>query len=470
MVLCQLALTVFVGVWIVRQYNNAKSELKKDLSRKFAETERQVTDSVIYHTYIEPLSKDTIVINRKGPVPAPMEIMGHKAANDSVKNPKMLFITIDEKKDSVLRHPEETEIKFPDPRTINKVIVGMKMLIAHPPSDSGQLELNYQMKVEADTGLFKKIFAEKTGEMGLNMSWVKKRDLTGKKEERFYFYSAEFSNIPAVNIEGYKNYLLGRIWPQIAFGALLVLLTATAFIIAYRSIRSQQQLNTIREDFISNISHELKTPLSTAKVTIEALKTYDLQKREQVMQEYLDIAGKELERLDELVTKVLHTGMPGNGNRYVQPKPVELNGLVSEVVHAFRARTKEKEAKIHFMPGPPLSLELDALHIYGVLYNLLDNAVKYSQRSDTDIKVYIEQHKNEVLVHVSDNGPGIHADYLPKVFDKFFRVPSGNVHNIKGHGLGLSYSQQVMQQHGGRLTVKNNAGEGCTFTLHFPLS
>lgn len=467
MVLCQLALTVFVGIWIVHQYNNEKTELQKDLWRKFAETERQVSDSVIYHTYIEPLSKDTITITKKGPTNGTLlEIPGNETRIDSVKNRQMVFISIGDKKDSLPRSGK-TEIRLPDPKMMSRVIVGMKMLIENPPSNGHQVELNYQMKMEADTGLFKKIFTQKTDNLGLNMSWIKRRDVKGSKE-KFYFYSAEFNNIPAVNIKGYNNYLLARVWPQLAFGILLVLLTATAFVIAYRSIRSQQMLNTLREEFISNISHELKTPLSTAKVTLEALRTYDLQKREQVMQEYLHIAGQELERLDELVTKVLHTGMPGNGNRYVQPAPVELNGLISEVIDAFKARSKEKVVQFQFVPGSETVLELDALHIYGVLYNLFDNAVKYSQRTVTVITINVTHEANEVRVDVSDNGPGIHADHLHRIFDKFFRVPSGNIHNTKGHGLGLSYSQQVMQQHGGRLTVKNNTGEGCTFALHFP--
>jgi two-component system phosphate regulon sensor histidine kinase PhoR len=303
--------------------------------------------------------------------------------------------------------------------------------------------------------------------MGLKTTWLNQAPKEKEKRKGIFFHSSQFNNIASVQVLGYERNALNRIWPQMIFGTLLVLLTATSFLIAYRSIRSQQKLNRLREDFISNISHELKTPLSTAKVTIEALKTFDDQKRAAVMHEYLDIADNELERLDELVTKVLHTGMLENENGFIRQRETDLTTLVQEVITAFRARTRDKKADINFEPKAPLILPIDPLHIQGVLYNLLDNALKYNQDENPRINIEIEENENEVLLKVSDNGPGIPADYRDKVFDKFFRVPSGDVHNVKGHGLGLSYTRQVMLKHGGKVMVQNNSPQGSISTLYF---
>lgn len=469
----QLLLTAFVIWWLGHQYSNEEQSLKKELSLKFAETERQVADSVIFRKYIKPLTVSSDVHPKKITMRTIDVVAGSKTnvTIDTISRKKSVvaFNFSDSlgkgpwmKDDNhVLIHKKSDEV-------MEDVVMGIKMFISNAPGDTANIQGEYTLEVEADSGLFKKLFDKKVSDMSLHPDWQKHGE--NNKGNMFYLSSERFKNMPAVVVTGYNAFLLGRIWQEIGFGVLLVLLTATSFILAYRSIRAQHRLNTIREEFISNISHELKTPLSTAKVTIEALKTFDEKKRAEILHEYLDIADGELTRLDTLVTKVLHNGMLENDNGFVKPEPVNITALVQDVADSFKLRVREQNATIVLEPSPPLVLQADPIHVHGVLANLVDNALKYNNSENPLINISIVINDNRLLIMVKDNGPGINAEYIGKVFDKFFRVPSGNVHNVKGHGLGLSYTYAVMQKHGGKVMVENNPGGGCTFTLIFPYS
>ena len=275
-------------------------------------------------------------------------------------------------------------------------------------------------------------------------------------------------NAYQASFEAPTSFLLRKIAPQILLSLLLVAFTAISFSFLYSNLLAQRRLTLMKNDFISNITHELKTPIATVNVAIEALRNFDALQSPERTKEYLDISASELQRLSLLVDKVLKLSMFENKDIELQKSNFNLKELVEEVMHSMRLQFEKNKATVSFKTaGDPFSIEADRLHITSVIYNLLDNALKYGG-NQPEIKVELAATPHEFTLRVEDNGIGISPEYAKKVFEKFFRVPSGDHHNIKGYGLGLSYAAHVIQQHGGTIAVESQAGKGSVFTIKLP--
>ena len=263
-------------------------------------------------------------------------------------------------------------------------------------------------------------------------------------------------------------FLLGNIMPQMGLSVLLVAFIAITFLFLYRNLLAQRRLALMKNDFISNITHELKTPIATVNVAIEALRNFDALSNPERTKEYLDISATELQRLSMLVDKVLKLSMFENKDIELQYEEIDLEKLVEDVIHSMRLQFEKQKATISFKTfGPDFMITADRMHITSVIYNLIDNALKYSQANPT-IKIEMVSISNDLQLSVSDNGIGISADYTSKIFEKFFRVPSGNHHNIKGYGLGLSYVAEVVRKHNGTIDLETELGKGSRFIIKLP--
>ncbi len=263
-------------------------------------------------------------------------------------------------------------------------------------------------------------------------------------------------------------FLLGNMMPQMGLSLLLVAFIAITFLFLYRNLLSQQRLALMKNDFISNITHELKTPIATVNVAIEALRNFNALESPEKTKEYLDISAAELQRLSMLVDKVLKLSMFENKEIELQKEQVDMKLLVDEVIYSMRLQFEKQGANISFKTfGPDFTITADRMHITSVIYNLLDNALKYS-KSSPSIQIEMASISNEVQLSVSDNGIGISAEYADKIFDKFFRVPSGNHHNIKGYGLGLCYVAEVVRKHQGAIQLETELGKGSRFMIKLP--
>jgi len=224
----------------------------------------------------------------------------------------------------------------------------------------------------------------------------------------------------------------------------------------------------MKNDFISNITHELKTPIATVNVAIEALRNFNALQSPERTKEYLDISAAELQRLSMLVDKVLKLSMFENKEIELQKENFDLKILIEEVLYSMRLQFEKQGAIVDFKTmGPDFIIHADRLHITSVVYNLLDNALKYS-RENPIIHVELAAIGSDMQLNVTDNGIGIAADYADKIFDKFFRVPSGDHHNIKGYGLGLSYAAEVVRKHNGAISLDSELGKGTKFTVKLP--
>ena len=277
-----------------------------------------------------------------------------------------------------------------------------------------------------------------------------------------YWYQAEFEN-PA-------GYLVKKLSPQILFSLFLVAFTSLAFIFLYRNLMAQQRLTVIKNDFISNITHELKTPIATVNVAIEALRNFGGLQSPERTKEYLDISASELQRLSLLVDKVLKLSMFENHEITLQKESFDLQKLIVEVMLSMKLQFEKQKAVTEFeTTDQNFMIDADKLHITSVVYNLLDNALKYS-KENPQVSIRLIRQAQYFELRVSDNGIGIPDAYRSKIFEQFFRVPSGDRHNTKGYGLGLSYVNHIVRSHHGFIEVESELGKGSTFIVRIPFA
>ena len=263
------------------------------------------------------------------------------------------------------------------------------------------------------------------------------------------------------------GYLLKKIISPILFSVFLVGVTILSFALLYRNLLKQRRLADIKNEFISNITHELKTPIATVGVAIEALRNFNAGNDPQRAKEYLDISQNELHRLSLLVDKVLKLSMFEKKEIDLRYEPFDMKEVVDEVVSSMKLQIEKYHATVSVNQDGDTHIVGDKLHLLSVVFNLLDNALKYGN-GNTAIKIEMKEKGNDVELSIADNGIGISQEYKDKVFEKFFRVPSGDTHNTKGYGLGLSYVLHVVQQHKGKIEVESQPGLGTKFSITLP--
>lgn len=270
------------------------------------------------------------------------------------------------------------------------------------------------------------------------------------------------------NVYPVQSLILKQIAPQILFSCLLTLITTVAFLILYRSVRAQQRLMELKNDFISNVTHELKTPVATVSVALEALKNFHALNDPKLTKEYLDIAQNELNRLTLMTDKILKASVFESKGITIQRETVDIRKVTVEILDSMRLVFEKRQANVSLQStGETFLLEGETTHITNVIYNLIDNALKYSPDKPV-ITITLNDHPDHITLSVRDEGLGIPSEYKKKVFDKFFRVPTGDVHNIKGYGLGLSYVASVVKAHDARITIESESGKGSNFIIHWP--
>ena len=263
-------------------------------------------------------------------------------------------------------------------------------------------------------------------------------------------------------------YVLKQMWQPVLVSLLLVGVTIASFLLLYRNLIRQQKLTQLKNDFIGNITHELKTPIATVSVAIEALKNFNALQDPARTKEYLDISANEMQRLGLLVDRVLKLSLYEKKEIALQKEAFSLDALVHEVAASMKLQLEKQQAEVEIVTaGNNFILEADRLHMTSVLYNLLDNALKYG-REDPKISIHITDHEQFLELRVTDNGVGIAPEYRQKIFEQFFRVPDGDRHNTKGYGLGLSYVQHIVQKHMGFIEVESTPGKGSSFSVKLP--
>ncbi len=260
-------------------------------------------------------------------------------------------------------------------------------------------------------------------------------------------------------------YLFKKMAGLLTASFLLLLLTTGCFLYMLRTILRQKRLSEIKNDFINNMTHELKTPIATVTAAVEAMMHYGVLDDPEKTRNYLSISRNNLGRLSELVEKVLNLAVEDKQEMKLHREPVNLRRLVSEITESYLLKATKQVHFDHNIPDTDM-ISVDRIHFANVLSNLVDNAVKYSHEDVTVIFSYKKDGNNWQLA-VADNGIGISKNHQHAVFNRFFRVPTGNLHAVKGFGLGLAYVRQVVERHGGSIDLVSEPGRGSEFILKF---
>jgi signal transduction histidine kinase len=269
-------------------------------------------------------------------------------------------------------------------------------------------------------------------------------------------------------LSDYQGYILGKMWAEILFSFGLFACVSLSFFTVFRNLQIQRRLTELKNDFIQNVTHELKTPIATVGVAIEALRNFDALQDPARTREYLDISKNELNRLSLLVDKVLRMSLFDRTEIVLHLEPVDLQALVSEILSSLKLQFEKQGARVSFeQTESRCVVNGDRLHLTSLVYNLLDNALKYSL-GQPEINVRLHPEANNIRLEISDRGIGIAPEHRDRIFEKFYRVPTGTVHNVKGHGLGLSYVANVVEKHGGSSRVDEREGGGVVFCVLLP--
>ncbi|MBM3451524.1 MAG: GHKL domain-containing protein [Bacteroidetes bacterium] len=249
----------------------------------------------------------------------------------------------------------------------------------------------------------------------------------------------------------------------------VVLFIIASLIIMFRIIIEQRRISEMKNDFISNMTHEFKTPISTISLACQAMSDSDMidEQANTAVSPYVKMILQENTRLETLVESILQSAVIEKGDIKYKDEIINLIQIVETEIDKARFRVKSLGGKIEFNDFfESIEFEADKMHVTNIISNLLDNAIKYSKEKLV-IKVSIESDNKHVYLIVCDNGIGINKEHIPRLFDKLYRVPTGNVHNVKGFGLGLSYVKAICDHYKWEITVKSDYGEGTTFTIIF---
>ncbi len=242
------------------------------------------------------------------------------------------------------------------------------------------------------------------------------------------------------------------------------------FVFTILIILRQKKLSNIKNDFINNMTHELKTPISTISLASQMLRDNTVSNTPKTIEHISGIIYQESKRLTTQVEKVLQMAVFNEGKLKLKFKEVNINHLINSVVLNFELRVKSKNGQLTTeLKADPCTIKGDEVHITNVLFNLLDNAVKYS-KDEPIISITTELKDEYLVVSVKDQGIGIQSEHVSQIFERFYRVPTGNVHDVKGFGLGLSYVKIITEAHRGKIKVESALNKGTKFMIYFPIN
>jgi len=266
------------------------------------------------------------------------------------------------------------------------------------------------------------------------------------------------------------GYILSSMWVMLLASILLLVLVTFIFAFSIFTIIRQKKISDITKDFISNMTHELKTPIATVSLATEALLDPDIGQLSKQRTRYLSIIKDENNRLAMQVEKVLQMARLERGEYELKIIKLNIHDVIEKSIQNIGILIESKTGSItKKLEAKNPIIEADEVHITNIINNLLDNAIKYStENPDITISTRDSSLGKGIKINVTDKGQGIHKDDIDKIFDKFYRVSTGNLHDVKGFGLGLSYVKAMIQAHKGEITVKSELGKGSTFTIFLP--
>ncbi|RYG51610.1 MAG: HAMP domain-containing histidine kinase [Chitinophagaceae bacterium] len=341
----------------------------------------------------------------------------------------------------------------------------------------GKIWTKKQGELKIDTSLVNRFFADELRKDNISTGFtIRYRDtsLNKSQEQRI---SAIYSDELPVNylmlndydkkyhafagVESPNYVLLKRMWLAILSSVILLSLTLFCLYRMYRTIIRQKQLDELKSDFISNITHELKTPIATVTAAVDGLQYYEGLDDRQRTERYLNTSRNELKKLDEMVSRVLALSVAENLDNNLHKEKLNLHALLEQIFSSFIVQTK---FSWQLLMNDDFKIYGDKEKLASVFQNIIENSIKYTS-GELQITVTARQDAGKTMMEINDNGPGIDTSHLPHIFEKFYRVPS-DAGSVKGFGLGLYYVSRIVNAHGGSISATNQNGLG--FVIQLP--
>ena len=265
-----------------------------------------------------------------------------------------------------------------------------------------------------------------------------------------------------------SRYLISQMWQLFPLAFLLIVIIAVSFWYTIRVIFRQRRLSEMKNDFINNMTHEFKTPISTISLACEVLNDPDIETDNVLQKNYIKVINEENKRLGSMAEKILQTAVIDKGQLRLHKELTDIHRIISDVINNLQLQVESKSGSVvSELKARNYYLKADRTHITNVIYNVLDNAIKYSPENPL-IKVYTSSSPKGIQIVVEDNGIGISKANQKKIFEKLYRVSTGNVHNVKGFGLGLHYVKTIVEEHGGEVSVESELKKGTKFRIFLP--
>jgi two-component system, OmpR family, phosphate regulon sensor histidine kinase PhoR len=281
--------------------------------------------------------------------------------------------------------------------------------------------------------------------------------------------NADFIYYFGIRFPNRSTTILDAVWIPIAF-SVIMLLSVVFFAYSMWIILRQKQLSELQRDFINNMTHEFKTPISTINISADVMLQSDVILGNDRLSRYALVMKEQAMRLNNQVEKVLQLAKAERGDVELNLEKTDLNELFSSIIPSLEIKVQEQTGgKLSIVHSAQNTLvRADQIHLTNIIHNLVDNGIKYTV-GPPDITISLSNPSERMLqIGISDKGIGIKKEYLSRVFDKFYRVPTGNVHNVKGFGLGLYYVKRMCDEHGWKLGVSSELGVGTRFLIHIP--
>jgi two-component system, OmpR family, phosphate regulon sensor histidine kinase PhoR len=269
----------------------------------------------------------------------------------------------------------------------------------------------------------------------------------------------------------WKNVAIKTLRMRIATAIFFTIIIITAFYLTVHTMLRQKKLGEIKNDFINNMTHEFKTPLATISLAVDAMKNEKVLQDRDKISYFSSIIKEENQRMNRQVETILRASQLEKQEVDLNLKPIHVHEVIKDVVDNFALQLEEKQGQAGLLLNASNDLvDADEVHFSNLVNNLVDNAIKYSkENTPLRLKITTQSNDKNLTIRVEDNGIGMSKETTKRVFERFYRAHTGNIHNVKGFGLGLSYVKTMVQAHNGDISAESTLGKGSTFTVQLPL-
>jgi two-component system phosphate regulon sensor histidine kinase PhoR len=336
------------------------------------------------------------------------------------------------------------------------------------------------IRLGADVGIYSTQFQSFVGSVSAECPedslYLKKIDYKPLREELVYKIPMFIDNDTRmaagwifVNFPNKENFIWQSVWANLILSVFFTLIILFCFVYTIQVIFKQKKLSEVKNDFINNMTHEFKTPIATISLAADSITNPNVMNNPDRLTRFANIIKEENRRMNKQVEKVLQVALLDKDEFKIKPKEINIHEVIENAVQNIGIQIEKREGLLteELMATNPVIIA-DEVHLTNIIYNLLDNANKYSPDKPRIIIHTENAIGGGVKIIVTDRGIGMSRDNIKKIFDKFYRVSTGDVHDVKGFGLGLSYVKHIVEAHGGTIHVKSEIGKGSQFTLYFP--